>query len=100
MYEVEVYTTDNTKDTATLNTSGAATITNSHLCTDWCNHGTSNNISYWYSTNKYFYQIICPKPRCKKANWLEIDQMKECSKCGSMLKAVSKKADFEIEVDA
>lgn len=54
---------------------------------------------YTYPTTVYMYQIICPKPRCKTSNWLEIDKMKECTKCGSMLKAVRAKADYEVEVE-
>ena len=59
---------------------------------------STTTYSYNWSNTIYLYQIICPKPRCKTANWLELDKMKECSKCGSMLKAVAAKADYEIEV--
>lgn len=45
----------------------------------------------------YFYQIFCP--RCETVNWLQLEQLKACKKCGSTLKAVSHKADYEIEVE-
>lgn len=79
--------------------STSSTIT-SHLCGGWCDHNTSTN-TIWYSnpTTVYLYQIFCPKRGCKEPNWLQLDTMKECVNCGSMLKAVAKKADYEVEVD-
>lgn len=66
---------------------------------DWSPTVTIPNMYYYsYPTTIYYYQIICPKPRCKTANWLELDTLKECSKCGAMLKAVKAKADYEVEV--
>lgn len=68
----------------------------------WPTETTGTNYStYWYTTPTtiYKYQILCPKPRCKTYNWLELNKEQECSKCGSVLKAVSKSADYEIEVN-
>lgn len=59
--------------------------------------GTTSTI--WYSGNTiYMYQIFCPKRSCKKANWLQLDKPQACHNCGSILKAVSEKVDFEVEV--
>lgn len=78
-------------DTGTITTSN-------HVCGSWCTHWTTADYSFYFPTYKYLYQIFCPKKGCKEANWLELDTMKECTNCGSMLKAVSKKAEYEIEV--
>lgn len=88
MYEIVV--SDNT-----------ATSINNHLCGTWCDHNTtyySPTYTYWYPQTKYLYQIFCPKKGCNTPNWLEIDEIKECSKCDSTLKAVKAKVDYEIEV--
>ena len=87
MYEVPVTTT------------GAANSSISNTYYEWPTYySPTSTFTYSWPSTIYLYQIICPKPRCKTANWLEIDKMKECSKCGSLLKAVSAKADYEIEV--
>lgn len=57
-----------------------------------------NTYYYWYPTSHYYYQILCPKPRCKTYNWCELDQSVTCRKCGSVLRAVSKTVDYEIPV--
>jgi hypothetical protein len=65
------------------------------------NISTSNTIDYnwWvYPQTIYMYQVRCPKRGCKTDNWLQLDTITPCKKCGSHLKAVSMKADFEIEV--
>lgn len=91
MYEIIV--SDNT---STLVGDASSTI-NSHLCGSWCNHWTT----WYYPTTftKYLYQIICPHKGCKTSNWLELDTIKDCSKCGSTLKAVRKVADYEVEIN-
>jgi len=54
--------------------------------------------TYSYPTTIYKYQIQCPS--CDTMNWLELDKITVCSKvkCKAKLKAVSAKADHEIEV--
>jgi len=59
---------------------------------------TTSNILYNYTSTIYKYQIKCPGRGCKTFNWLEIDKISPCVKCGLKLKAVSEQADFEIEV--
>lgn len=63
---------------------------------------TSNWSDYNYFTTwpsvVYYYQIRCPKKGCKVYNWVELDKVKPCYKCGSRLKAVSEQVDFEVPV--
>lgn len=97
-YTIQVKTSDTTTISDTLDFN----YTTTHNCYYGCNCGSSYwnwspSIWYSYSTTKYLYQIKCPK--CKKTNWLELDTVKECIKCDSTLKAVSKKVDFEIEIN-
>jgi len=99
MYEIEVST--NTGTYWPLDTVSTTDSFTTHYCGSWCNHWNTVTYPYvWtsYPTTKYLYQIVCPHKGCKTTNWLEIDQMKACKKCGSMLKAVSAKADYEVEV--
>ena len=67
----------------------------------WPGTGTVDTYRWgWsYPATVYMYQVKCPKRGCKTTNWLELDKISPCKKCGSNLKAVSMKADFEIEVD-
>jgi len=60
---------------------------------------------YWWPSPRtvYMYQLVCPE--CGQTNWGEIDKPVECSgrrlsgkPCKAVLKAVSKKADYEIPV--
>lgn len=65
------------------------------------NNNVSNNLGYWwYSTPEYIYlyQVKCPKRGCKANNWLQLDRVTPCTKCGAKLKAVSDKVDFEIPI--
>ena len=56
--------------------------------------------TYWYGNTiyKFKYQIQCPAKTCKTMNWMELDTITPCAKCGLKLKAVSEQADFEVEV--
>lgn len=54
--------------------------------------------TWYYSSPIYMYQVFCPVRKCKTANWLQLDTMKPCTNCGAKLKAVSSKADYEVEV--
>jgi hypothetical protein len=56
------------------------------------------NYTYTWPYTVYLYQIKCPIRACKTMNWLELDKIKPCTKCGARLKAVSEQADFEIPV--
>lgn len=56
------------------------------------------NTTWTYTNTVYLYQVRCPRKGCRRYNWLELDKITPCSNCGSELKAVSKVADFEIEV--
>lgn len=86
-----------------LDINGSPTIsntTNSFWVGDNTTWPTYNWPTYW--TNIVYidrYQIRCPRKGCRRYNWLELDKITPCVNCGSELKAVSKKADFEIEVD-
>ncbi len=71
-----------------------------HYCTYPCSCNTTPNIyTYWYPTITTIckYEISCPK--CSTKNWMELEIITPCKKCKSSLKAVSKKVDYEIEVD-
>lgn len=70
--------------------------TNTTTTWGWGNNSWPN--SWWYTNTIYLYQLLCPKPRCKTYNWCELDKTVACKKCGSLLKAVSSKADYEIPV--
>lgn len=61
--------------------------------------GSTTPYVWSYTTTVYKYQVKCPVKLCKKMNWLELDKITPCSKCGAKLKAVSEQADFEIEVE-
>ena len=54
------------------------------------------NYFYTFSNTIYKYQIKCPS--CDTTNWLELDKITDCIDCKSKLKAVSAKADHEIQV--
>lgn len=67
--------------------------------------GTSTytpSFTYYYGTTIYMYQLICP--RCQTSNWGQIDKPVDCKgklrrkACGAVLKAVSKKVDYEVEI--
>jgi hypothetical protein len=60
-----------------------------------------SNFNYYdiYPSVIYKYQVKCPKSSCKTNNWLEIDKVKPCVKCGAKLKAVLNEADYEIPVE-
>lgn len=51
-----------------------------------------------YNAHVYLYQLLCPAKKCGVSNWCELDKSVSCKGCGSTLKAVTKKADFEVEV--
>ena len=55
---------------------------------------TGTNIYWGAPTIIYMYQITCPKRACKKTNWMQLNIITPCSKCGAKLKAVSEQADF------
>lgn len=76
------------------------TIVNNHVCGSWCNHTSYYPGTTWYypSTTVYMYQIFCPNKGCKTANWLKLDTPTPCTKCGSTLKAVTNRVDYEVEV--
>ena len=54
---------------------------------------------YFFPNTVYKYQLICPK--CSTSNWGELDILVHCTgkKCDATLKAVLKKATFEVEVN-
>lgn len=60
-----------------------------------------NSTYYWWSyptyITKYMYQIRCP--RCRKMNWCEMDAIVSCKKCSAQIRAVSKRVDFDVEVE-
>ncbi len=61
--------------------------------------GTGSNY-YWtypYYQTKYMYQIRCP--RCHKMNWCELDNTTSCTKCRAMLRAVSKRIDYDVPIE-
>lgn len=69
---------------------------------------TTTNLGWTYTPNYYYwstpvtvykYQVKCPKQSCKKMNWLELDKITPCTKCGAKLKAVSEQAEFEIAIE-
>lgn len=66
--------------------------------TSTVNNLTYSNWLYQWKEYVYLYQVQCPKRSCKTMNWLELDKVKECTKCSSRLKAVSDDADFEVKV--
>ena len=88
VYNIEV---TNTTDTTVSNTypyyPNTTTTTNPYTYTWWWG---------WSPTTVYKYQIKCP--RCRKMNWLELDKITPCHNCKSQLKAVSKKADYEVPI--
>lgn len=61
-------------------------------------HPYSYNISWSSPYTIYLYQIFCPKKNCNTANWLKLDTITPCTKCGAKLKAVMESADYEIPV--
>ena len=69
-------------------------------CCGWgyCTCGTST-IVYNIPQKIYLYQVKCPAEDCGKTNWLELDKITECTKCGARLKAVSQKVDHEIQIE-
>lgn len=94
--KVKVYDIFNSTTTTT------GPLTGSTTWVDNWGLGNTSNITYpylyWYSHDRYFYQVECPKPRCHQMNWCELDKTVVCTKCGSVLKAVSGDADYEIPV--
>lgn len=58
---------------------------------------TTYYYSYPYTKTVYMYQIRCP--RCRKMNWCEMDNIVSCKKCSAQIRAVSKRVDFDVEVD-
>ncbi len=60
-------------------------------------NGTYYYYPYYYPTTVYMYQIRCP--RCRKMNWAQMDTIVSCKKCSAQLRAVSKRVDFDVEVD-
>jgi hypothetical protein len=76
----------------------ANTVWDTHYCGSWCNHQTTWYYPYYSPVTIYKYQITCPKRSCKTMNWLELDKITPCTKCGSKLKAVSEAVDFEVPV--
>lgn len=65
---------------------------------NWDITSPSTTYNWTYTNTIYLYQVRCPRKGCRRYNWLELDKITPCSNCGSELKAVSKKPDFEIEV--
>lgn len=84
-----------------LTATGVNTLPNFSLTwPEYTGNSTWPTNYYWTTpVNVYLYQIFCPKPKCKTANWLELNKEKECTTCGSLLRAVSRKIDYEIEVE-
>lgn len=58
---------------------------------------TTYYYSWPYTKTVYMYQIRCP--RCRKMNWCEMDAIVSCKKCSAQIRAVSKRVDFDVEVD-
>lgn len=63
---------------------------------DITTYPTKYNYFYTQPNTIYKYQIKCPS--CGIMNWLELDKITDCIDCKSKLKAVSAKADHEIQV--
>lgn len=93
-YTITVPDTATVSDSSTLNLDY---INSTHTCGSWCTHTVWTYPYYTYPQKIYLYQVHCPK--CKKANWLELDTITSCTKCSSNLRAVLKAVDYEIEVD-
>ena len=99
MYEIEVEPVE-IPLSASLNLINQSQTVSTNNTYDWSQVTTTWPTTYYWSYpyTKYMYQLTCPKRGCKTLNWCELDQTTTCKKCKSQLKAVSKKADFEIEV--
>lgn len=70
-----------------------------HNCWSGCTCNTyTYKWTYPITTTVYKYQIICPAKGCGTSNWLELDVITPCTKCGAKLKAVSEKVDYEVPV--
>lgn len=66
---------------------------------DVIGNNTSTVNSFYYDYHIYLYQVKCPKRSCKTNNWLQLNVITPCRKCGARLKAVNEQADFEVPVD-
>ena len=90
--EYDYYTTIDT------NTSSPTIDNRSHSIGDFPYTYTTSNY-WWYTRNVYFYQILCPKPRCKGKFWGEVDSIVSCPKCSSRIKITNTPPpDYEVEV--
>lgn len=84
------------KDTTFRNNTATYENNNNNLYLD--NNTTSDFFYYNWTPHIYLYQIFCPKRGCKTTNWLQLDKVTPCVKCGSTLRAVSDRADFEVPI--
>lgn len=107
VYEIEINgPTMGQSTNAVQDINGSLTITNGTVTTGdtWTWNDATGITTYPYynfytwTNTVYLYQVRCPRKGCRRYNWLELDKITPCSNCGSELKAVSKKPDFEIEV--
>ena len=95
-YEIEVTPPTNTSE-AIFNTN-----TTSVTVSDSLYWNTSYPTYWYYPTTIYMYQLVCP--RCKTTNWGQLDILINCKgtykrkPCEASLKAVSKRAEYEVEV--
>jgi hypothetical protein len=63
---------------------------------------TTNSVNWYYSSSEpkviYMYQLECPS--CETLTWGQLDSIVKCANgsCEVTLRAVSKLADYEVEI--